>query len=238
MTLRTLIVDDEPLAIERLQILCAEMPEVQLVGTATDGAQGLRLVAALSPDLLILDIAMPGLTGLEVARTLGEMERRPAVVFVTAFDQHAVAAFEVAATDYLLKPVSSARLAQAVARVAAAPAAAVSDWATEFWVPHRAEMLRVAADDIELIEAERDYMRLHVAGGRSHLVHQTIAALERRLDPAKFLRIHRSTIVRRDRIAKLGHDGLGTWSATLADGSTRRVGRSYQKAVKAMFGRA
>src|SRR5688572_21992624 len=117
--LRTLIADDEPLAVERLQILCAGLPALQLVGTATDGDAALRLVDALQPDLLFLDIAMPGLDGIDVARALEGKARRPAIIFVTAFDGFAVAAFDVAAVDYLLKPVAPERLERAVARVRA-----------------------------------------------------------------------------------------------------------------------
>lgn len=238
--LRTLIVDDEPLAVERMQILCARMPALDLVGTANDGEAALRLVRALEPDLLLLDIAMPGLDGLGVARALEEMAARPSVIFVTAFDQFAVAAFDVAAVDYLLKPVAPERLARAVDRAAAKrvepSAAAGGGYAEEFWVPWRSEMVRVAACEIDRIEAERDYMRLHV-GQRSFLLHQTITELERRLDPDRFIRVHRSSIVRRDRIAKLVHDGLGAWSVTLADGTALRIGRTYLPAVKQLAGR-
>ncbi|MET0270145.1 MAG: LytTR family DNA-binding domain-containing protein [Sphingomonas sp.] len=248
--LRTLIVDDEPLAIERLQILCAREPGVDLVGTANDGEQALRLVDALAPELLLLDIAMPGLDGLGVARALSGMTARPAIIFCTAFDSFAIEAFDVAAVDYLLKPVAPDRLARAVARAAAIlraprsipapappqPAPAAPAWTEEFWVPHRSEVIRVAAQDIERIDAERDYMRLHV-GARSFLLHQTISELERRLDPDRFVRLHRSTIVRRDRIAKLRHDGLGSWNAELQDGGEVRVGRTYLPAVRALMGR-
>src|SRR5579859_6592075 len=117
--LRTLIVDDEPLAIERLQIMCAEIGCLNLVGTASDGAAALRMVPALKPDLLLLDIAMPGLDGMEVARALEKLDPPPAVIFVTAFDQFAVAAFDVSAVDYLLKPVAQDRLERAVARARA-----------------------------------------------------------------------------------------------------------------------
>lgn len=237
--LRTLVVDDEPLAIERLQILCAQEPGIDLVGTASDGEAALRLVEALAPDLLLLDIAMPGLDGMAVARALEGRVQRPVIIFCTAFDQFAVAAFDVAAVDYLLKPVAPERLAKAVARAAeklgAAPAPSAGH-ATEFWVPHRSEMIRIDACDIERIEAERDYMRLHV-GPRSFLLHQTIAELERRLDPALFIRLHRSTIVRRDRIARLAHDGLGSWRAILIDGAEQRIGRTYLPAAKALAGR-
>jgi two-component system response regulator AlgR len=239
--LRTLIVDDEPLAIERLQILCARIAGLSLVGTAADGAGALRLIESLAPDLLLLDIQMPGLDGMAVARVLADRASRPALIFVTAFDQFAVAAFDVAAVDYLLKPVEVERLERAVARVrkqieAAQPAPAMSSpWIHEFWVPHRAEIIRIATRDIDLIEAERDYMRLHV-GPRSFLLHKTITELERRLDPGEFLRLHRSTLIRRDRIARFKHNGSGAWEAQLQDGRWIRVGRSYLANARAMAG--
>jgi two-component system response regulator AlgR len=242
--LKTLIVDDEPLAVERMQILCARLPDVQLVGTAADGESAIRLIGALEPDLVFLDIAMPGMTGLDVANALEGQVKVPAVVFVTAFDQFAVAAFDAAAVDYLLKPVAPERLEKAVARVAdrlrhaadeprveAARSAAGARYAREFWVPNRGEVTRVAVDDIDRIEAERDYMRLH-AGNRSWLIHETIGALEARLDPAEFLRVHRSAIVRRDRIVRLAHDGQGNWTAELSGGQTLRIGRTYLSSVR------
>lgn len=241
--LRTLIVDDEPLAIERLQLLCAREPGVALVGTASDGHQALRLAEALQPDLVMLDISMPELDGMAVARALGDFQHKPAVIFVTAFDAFAVEAFDLAAVDYLLKPVSPDRLARAVARVAErreapddSPAPTPSPYAQEFWVPHRAELIRIAAQDIDRIDAERDYMRLHV-GARSFLLHQTISTLEERLDPEHFIRLHRSTIVRRDRIAKLRHDGSGVWYADLVDGEEVRIGRTYLNHAKSIAGR-
>lgn len=239
--LRTLIVDDEPLAVERMQILCAGIPEVDLIGTASDGEAALRLIDALNPDLVLLDIAMPHRDGIGVASALSTLARRPAVIFCTAFEQHAVAAFDVAAVDYVLKPVSAERLMRAVGRAIemagrgrAEQQAASSRWVEEFWVPHRSEMVRVSAGDIERVDAERDYMRLGV-GGRSYLIHQTISELERRLDPERFIRLHRSTIVRRDKIAKLRHDGLGVWHAELTDGDLVRIGRTYQAAAKAIM---
>jgi two-component system, LytTR family, response regulator AlgR len=236
--LRTLIVDDEPLAIERLQVLCSAIANVTLVGTATDGAAALRLVEALSPDLLILDIAMPGIDGLDVARSLEATGNHTTVIFVTAFDQFAVAAFDVAAVDYLLKPVAPERLRRAIDRVCdhRAVAPPTSRWTQELWVPHRGEMVRIAVQDIDLIEAERDYMRLHV-GARSYLLHQTISALELRLDPDKFIRIHRSTILRRDVIMRLKHATPGGWCVEASSSRNFRVGRSYVKKVRAMVGR-
>jgi two-component system response regulator AlgR len=235
--IRTLIVDDEPLAVERLQILCARMAEVSLVGTATDGASALRLITALKPDLVLLDIEMCGINGIAVAQALGVRETRPAFIFVTAHYHFAVAAFDVAAVDYLLKPVEAGRLERAIARVCVQidepRSAAAGNWAKELWVPHRAEIIRIAAEDIDLIVAERDYMRLHV-GTRSFLLHETIAELERRLDPAEFVRLHRSTLARRDRIAAFKHIGSGVWEAQLRDGRWLRVGRTYLANARAM----
>ncbi|ABD24639.1 transcriptional regulator, LytR/AlgR family [Novosphingobium aromaticivorans DSM 12444] len=244
--MRTLIVDDEPLAVERMQILCARIPALQVVGTASDGAAALRLIEALAPDLVLLDMTMPEVDGLGVARALAGQASRPAVVFVTAHDDFAVEAFDCDAVDYVLKPVAQERLERAVERAQArrsaapetplTPERAASEWIEEFWVPHRSELIRVAASDLERIDAERDYVRLHV-GQRSYLMLHTIAGLEARLDPDRFIRLHRSTIVRRDRIAGLKHDGLGVWSAELADGTMQRIGRTYLARVKAMAGR-
>jgi len=250
--MRTLIVDDEPLAIERMQILCARIPPLQIVGTAADGAAALRLVEALSPQLVLLDMTMPELDGLGVARALARQSPKPMVIFVTAHDHFAVEAFDCDAVDYVLKPVAQDRLERAVERalarqaagpvdaapapVSAAAPTAPSQWIEEFWVPHRSELVRVAAADIDRIDAERDYVRLHV-GQRSYLMLHTIQRLEDRLDPARFIRLHRSTIVRRDRILGLRHDGLGVWSAELADGNMLRIGRTYLAKAKAMAGR-
>ena len=238
-TLRTLIVDDEPLAIERLQILTGQQDGVSLVGTASDGASALRMVDALAPDLLLCDIAMPDLNGLEVAAAIEGLDNPPAVVFVTAFDRYAVAAFDVAAVDYLLKPVSPERLARALSRVREWRATErsptqKSKWINEFWVQNRGEMLRIDAGQVDLIEAERDYMRLHV-GGRSWLIHQTIKSLEARMNPDQFMRIHRSKMIRREGIVGLKHHGDGAWSVDLGEGGVHRIGRTYLHDVKAIM---
>lgn len=238
-TLRTLIVDDEPLAIERLQILTGQQDGISLVGTASDGASALRMVDALAPDLMLCDIAMPDLNGLEVAAAIEGLNNPPAVVFVTAFDRYAVAAFDVAAVDYLLKPVSPDRLARALSRVREWRAterspAQKSKWINEFWVQNRGEMLRIDAGQVDLIEAERDYMRLHV-GGRSWLIHQTIKSLEARMNPDQFMRIHRSKMIRREGIIGLKHHGDGAWSVDLGEGGVHRIGRTYLHDVKAIM---
>ncbi len=240
--LDTLIVDDEPLAIERLQLLCARQPDINLVGTASDGEAALRLAEQLNPDLLLLDIAMPGMDGLEVAKNLSEKGQSPAIIFVTAFDKFAVEAFGVAAIDYVLKPVESERLSLAVSRVrerkvvTAGTAEEESPWAEEFWVPYKSELRRIASSEIDRVEAERDYMRLHV-GSASYLLHQTISGLEERLNPAEFVRLHRSHLVRKDWISGLRHDGGGIWMACLKCGTEIRIGRTHLAEAKKLAGR-
>lgn len=241
--LTALIVDDEPLAVERLQLLCDALPDLTVIGSASDGVQGLRCAAELGPDLVFLDIEMPHMDGITAARALQKGEVRPAVILVTAYDNFAVEAFDLDIVDYLLKPVSPDRLERAVSRaaqaIAARPdtdAAAAGEFASEFWVSHRSELIRIAADDIDRIEAERDYMRLHV-GPRSYLLHQTISALEERLDPGRFQRIHRSHIVRRDLITGLRHEGGGVWHALLDGELSLRIGRKYLADVKKLAGK-
>ncbi|WP_109355772.1 LytTR family DNA-binding domain-containing protein [Sphingorhabdus sp. EL138] len=252
--LNTLIVDDEPLAIERLQLLCARQEHINLVGTASDGEAAIRLTEQLEPDLLLLDIAMPGMTGLEVAQNLSGLQKKPAIIFVTAFDKFAVEAFGVAAIDYVLKPVETERLSIAIARVLerkieqTSMTTEDSPWAEEFWVPYKSELRRITASEINRIEAERDYMRLHVSretagekgneqGGTSYLLHQTITGLEERLNPEHFIRLHRSHLVRRDWIAGLRHDGGGIWIACLKCGTEIRIGRTHLAEAKKLAGR-
>ncbi len=252
--LRTLIVDDEPLAVERMEVICRKIAELSVVGTASDGEEALAMTRRLQPDLLLLDMTMPELDGLGVARRLSQEALRPAVIFVTAHDNFAVDAFDLDAVDYVLKPVKPERLLRAVGRAveragarrgddgAGGDGSANSDgaWLEELWIPHRSELVRIGTAEVGRIDAERDYVRLHVNaedGWRSYLLLQTIAGLEERLDPAKFIRIHRSTILRKDRIERLRHDGLGVWSVELDDGEALRIGRTYLPKVKAMAGR-
>ena len=242
--LKVLIADDEPLAAERLQLLLARCEGIDLVGTASDGESAVRMASALEPDVLLLDIAMPGLDGIEVARALAGPDGAPAVVFVTAFDQFAIAAFEVAAVDYLMKPVDPVRLVRSLDRARAyvrqrhehpAPAAP-TQWLEEFWASDLTGLVRIAARDVDKVSAERDYMRLHV-GRRSWLIHHSMSALEEGLDPELFVRLHRSAIVRRDFITGFTRNPSGRWIARLADGSEQPVGRLYSDHVRSMAGR-
>lgn len=243
---KVLIADDEPLAAERLQLLLAKCDRIDLVGTASDGEGAVRMTEALHPELLLLDIAMPGLDGIDVARALASRELTPAVVFVTAFDQFAVAAFEVEAVDYLMKPVDPKRLQRALDRARAylrrreegeiRPQARISPYLEEFWASDLTGLVRIAARDIDRVSAERDYMRLHV-GRRSWLIHHSMTALEEGLDPALFVRLHRSAIVRKDFITGFTRNPSGRWIARLADGTEQPVGRLYSDRVRAIAGR-
>ncbi len=242
--LRVLIADDEPLAAERLQLLLARAEGAQLVGTASDGDSAINLTDALHPDVLLLDIAMPGLDGIGVARALAAQEPSPAVVFVTAFDQFAVAAFEVEAVDYLMKPVEPARLQRALDRARAylrqrtgqPQPGKSSQWLEEFWASDLSGLVRIAAQDVDRVSAERDYMRLHV-GRRSWLIHHSMAALEEGLNPELFVRLHRSAIVRRDFITGFTRNQSGRWIARLGDGTEQPAGRLYSDRVRAIAGR-
>ena len=241
--LRVMVVDDEPLAVERLLLLLDRCRDVVAVGTANDGEAALAIAEEAAPDVVLLDIAMPGMDGIDVARALSASAVDPAVVFVTAFDNFAVAAFDVAAIDYLMKPVQPDRLERALDRVREHLARAddgdarpATGHVEEFWVPDHSGLIRIAASDIQRITAERDYMRLHV-GPRSWLIHRTIAKLQEDLDPALFLRVHRSVILRRDTIRGLYRDEAGHWTARLSDGAEQRIGRSYVDDVKKFAGR-
>jgi two-component system, LytTR family, response regulator AlgR len=244
--LKILIADDEPLAAERLQLLLAKCSGVDLIGTASDGESAVRMAQALNPDVLLLDISMPGLDGIDVARAIAGPDSSPAVVFVTAFDRFAVAAFEVAAVDYLMKPVDPERLERALGRARAyvrqlreepgrAPSK-TSQWLDEFWASDITGLVRIAARDVDRVSAERDYMRLHV-GRRSWLIHHSMTALEDGLDPELFVRLHRSAIVRRDFITGFTRNQSGRWIARLADGGEQPVGRLYSDRVRSIAGR-
>ncbi|HEX8514001.1 MAG TPA: LytTR family DNA-binding domain-containing protein [Allosphingosinicella sp.] len=243
--IRFLVVDDEPLAVERLQLLLARMEGVILAGTASEGAAALRMVEAVEPDAVLLDIAMPGMDGIDVARALARVAKPPLVIFVTAFDMFAVAAFDVEAVDYVMKPVSAERLARAVERArerlasGSEPSAgreSGSPFVEEFWVSEARGLVRLSTQDVDRVSAERDYMRLHV-GKRSWLINHTIGKLEEELDPAKFVRLHRSAIVRRDFVTGLRRDDGGRWWARLADQTEQKIGRLYLANAKGLAGR-
>ncbi len=245
MDLKVLLVDDEPAALERLSALFAQIPDTRLVGVARNGREAGQAIAALSPDLVMLDIQMPELSGLALASEL-PMETRPEIVFVTAFEVYAADAFAVEAADYLLKPVRFDRLRQAVERARrrralqkayeqAEAAPARENDLDGVWVATRRGHVRVAVSEIDWIEAAKDYVLLHTAT-RSHIHRITMSALEQALDPARMIRVHRSAFVSPDRVEAVNRLGKGLIALVLRDGVAVPVGPTYVKAVQARLG--
>ncbi|UAL09484.1 LytR/AlgR family response regulator transcription factor [Caulobacter segnis] len=245
MELKVLLVDDEPAALERLSALFAQIPDTRLVGVARNGREAGQAIAELAPDLVMLDIQMPELSGLALASEL-PVETRPEIVFVTAFEVYAADAFAVEAADYLLKPVRFDRLRQAVERARRrrtlqkafeqAEAAPIRDNDLDgIWVATRQGHVRVAVSEIDWIEAAKDYVLLHTAT-RSHIHRITMSALEQALDPARMIRVHRSAFVSPDRVEAVNRLGKGLIALVLRDGVAVPVGPTYVKAVQARLG--
>lgn len=250
MTLRTVVVDDEPLPRQRLCDLASQHPSLELVGEATNGTDALDLIVELRPDLAFLDIQMPEIDGIQVAASLAD-DDRPAVVFVTAFDDYAIRAFEVDAIDYLLKPVTPERFHAAVERVLkrrerseATPAAALEalastmartqGHATRFVARRGAKHYFVRVADIDWLEADGNYVRLQT-GQTSHLVRETMKSMDARLDPAQFVRIHRSAIVAIDRIRSIEARDQGEYLVTMASGAKLVSSRGYSDRVRRLL---
>lgn len=240
--MRVAIVDDEPLARLAVKVRLARHPDVEIVAEYGDGDAALAGLAATRPDLAFVDVEMPGRSGLEVLAALPRAER-PMAILLTAHDTFAVQAFGLAALDYLLKPVDDDRLDEALDRARHAlpyrrpgaagtvPAATPTPaWTRSFAVRTGARTLLVDAADVERIEADGDYATLY-AHGRTYLVRERLQALALRLDPSRFQRVHRSAIVRLDRIAELraltNRDAL----LRLRDGTLLRASRTYMPAL-------
>jgi two-component system, LytTR family, response regulator len=250
MRCTVLIVDDEPLARAGLRTLLGRDPDIGVIHEAANGVLAVEAIRRERPDLVFLDVQMPDRDGFGVVADIGP-DRMPATVFVTAHDEHAIQAFEINAVDYLLKPVTAERFAQALARakarLAAAPAGEerrqmVEMLATLVAPPRHVQRLAVKASgrtvfvdvsDIDWIEAAENYVELHVPGA-SHLLHVPLSTLEKSLDPARFLRIHRSTIVRIQRIAELLPGAHGEFVVVLADGTRLDSGRTYADKLRAL----
>ncbi len=231
--LRTLVVEDDDSSAEVLQIMLSTFRQVELVGTAHSGRQAARMIVALKPDLVMLSVSLPEISGLDVAVSARNSRAPPSIIFVSHSKQFAYAAFELAAVDYLLKPVSYDRLESALRRVPESRTAGQSgsQCKREFWVHRRDGHLRVEIDHVELIEAQGDYVLLH-AGDARHMIHMTIEHIMEQLDSAEFIRIHRSTIVRRSQINAMAHRGKGRWSVELKTGVALHVGQKYIPDVK------
>nr|WP_225908159.1 LytTR family DNA-binding domain-containing protein [Hyphomonas sediminis] len=246
-----LVVDDEPLARRRIVRLLQKLDWVGTISEAGDVDEASALARDTRPDILLLDIQMPGGDGFDVLA--GLTDHLPAIVFITAFDHHALRAFDASAVDYVTKPIEPGRFKLAMERAAAsvlrrsqaekvaelneALAALKRELKTqfrrppEFWVKSNGEFLRIASEDIIRFQADRDYVRLHVQN-RDYLYQESLADLERRLDPADFVRIHRGTIVRRGAIARVKPAPFAALIVVLLDGSEVRVGRTYTAVIR------
>ena len=245
--MRALLVDDEDLARRVMRELLAAHPEVEIVGEAANGFEAVKLIDETTPDLIFLDIQMPKLSGFEVLELI---DSRAAVVFVTAYDEYALRAFDVHAVDYLLKPFEPARLAEAIDRAsgrlasgAAAPdAPALADAARPPGRPLERVLIReegkvhvLRAARIDFVEARDDYLSF-ASEGRRFLKQQTLADLEARLDPGRFVRIHRSYLLNVDRIARLELYNKDSWIAILQDGTRLPVSRAGHARLRELLG--
>ena len=260
MTLRTLVVEDEPLARDRLRLMLGDHPNVEIVGECADAPDGVRTALDVRPDVLLLDIRLPGADGFEVLDGLRSLEPQPFVVFITAFADHAVRAFDENAVDYLLKPYNATRLARSLERARRAIAARTSEalvaevktltrvlkqtgrihasapslpegrsaYPDRFPVTVGRRVVFVPIADLEWVEADRNYVCLHVAK-RQYLLRSSLAEIERQLDPARFVRVHRSAIVRRDLVRELEPLANGAARATMASGAIVPIAAGYRE---------
>jgi two-component system LytT family response regulator len=252
VTIRTLIVDDEPLGRERIRALLRRDPDIEVVGECGDGRQAIAAIDDLQPDLLFLDVQMPEIDGFAVLEAI-RPERMPSVVFVTAYDRYAVKAFEVHALDYLLKSFDRERFEAAVGRakdrVRRTREGQVTDrlaglleslqerqkFLTRILVRSSARIIFLPVQELDWAEAADNYVRLH-AGKDAHLVRETLQAFARRLDPATFLRIHRSTLVNVNRIRELRPLFHGDYTVRLKDGTELTLSRRFRAALAEPLG--
>ena len=261
--LRVLIVDDEPLARKRLQRLAA-LEGARVVGQCESGPEAVAAIAEKRPDLVLLDVQMPEMSGFDVVRAVGP-ERMPLVVFVTAYDAYAIPAFEIHAVDYLLKPVEDARFRLAIERARERVARRASSsralhalldelkrsgdeirrlagsgarpaYLDRLWVTLAGRSVLLQTSQIDWVEAEGNYARLHV-GERSCLIRETMAALEERLDPRQFLRVHRSAIVNLARVKELKPWFRGNYLIRLTTGAEVQLSRRYRDRMKEIIGK-
>lgn len=252
-TIKALVVDDEPLARERVVSLLKEEPGVELLGECRDGQEAIAAVRGLGPDLVFLDVQMPGVDGFQVLQAVGP-DHMPVVVFVTAYDQHALRAFEVRALDYLLKPFDRERFRDALQRartqieqqetgdLGRRLLALVKDLRP---APPRADRVVVKSggrlfflktEEIDWIEAAGNYAKLHV-GSASHLLRETMISLEARLDPERFVRIHRSRIVNMERVQELQPWFNGEYVVILRNGTRLTLSRGYREKLQERLGK-
>jgi two-component system, LytTR family, response regulator len=251
--LRALIVDDEPLARKRLRDLLAAEPAVEIGGEAGSGTEAVKMIRAKRPDLVFLDIQMPGTDGFGVVREIAG-DDPPLIIFVTAHDEHAIKAFEVEAVDYVLKPVLQPRLREAVRRAVERIRGGLRDTSSDlarllerlsqpaapqpgggrFPIRREGSVTFVRMDDIDWLEADGDYVRIH-AGKATHVVRETITEALSKLPSGRFVRVHRSIVVNTERIREVQPWFKGDYVLILNDGTKLRSGRTYRSAVQALI---
>jgi two-component system, LytTR family, response regulator len=229
MLIRTLVVDDEPLARSNILALLERDPEIEVVGQSGGGADALDDIKRLSPDLVFLDVEMPECDGFDVLEMLGSAAQ-PIVIFVTAYDTYAIAAFDAGALDYILKPFDDERFGLALTRAKERIRAAVSSPRAlpNIAIKSNGSVSFIRLERIDWIEAADYYSRLHVAG-KTYLLRRSMADLERDLEGLDFCRIHRSTIVNLVRVCEMAPDENGDYEVRLDDGSTHRLSRSFRR---------
>ena len=242
--IRTVIVDDEPLARQGIRLRLERETDIEVIGEAGDGAAAVELIRSELPDLVFLDVQMPGMTGFDVLAGIVDVHI-PVIIFVTAHDQYAIRAFDVRAIDYLLKPFTRERFEEALKRARRELARRDEDegtsptvdllnrdkpepYLTRLAVRIRDRYVLVRTDDIDWLEAAANYVEVHVRE-KSFLVRTTITNLEKKLDPRHFARIHRSTIVNVDRISEIRSDAHGDYDVTIAGGKVLRMTRNYSE---------
>lgn len=251
MKIRTLIVDDEPLARERVKRFLKDERDLEIIGECGNGNDAVRVIHEKEPDLVFLDIQMPEKNGFDVIKSLN-VKHLPTIVFITAYDQYALQAFDVHALDYLLKPFNRERFHRAVARVKEQIdgerrgelderlASLISSITPEKKYLERLVVKSVGrvfflkTEEIDWIEASGNYLKLHV-GRESHMIRETMNSVEAKLDPSQFMRIHRSTIVNIDRIKELHPMFSGDYSAILRDGTELALSRNYRERFLELF---
>ena len=251
--LRVVVVDDEPLARSGLAGLVRKDPELEIVAECGDGAGALAAIRSTAPDLVLLDVQMPELDGFEVLRRL-DPDTMPAIIFITAYDRFAVKAFDVHALDYLVKPFNDARFAEAIGRAKAAlrnhrlgelsnrllgllsdQSSARPKYLDRILVKTAGHVLFVRTDELDWVESADYCVRLHAAG-KTHVIRESMTALEERLDPAHFFRVHRGAIVNLDRIRELQPWFKGEQVAILHDGTRLKLSRSRRAALEERLG--
>jgi two-component system, LytTR family, response regulator len=252
MTIETLIADDEVLARRKLQQLLSEEPDIEISGEAASAAEAIDLIRAKSPQLLFLDIRMPGMNGIELIEELSKDDGPPLphVIFTTAYDQYAVRAFEVRAIDYLLKPFTADRLHAAVQRVRDQIRSAdsqphqiqINDQARTAYnrrivFKSRGRILFLPVSDIRWIGAEENYVRICTAT-ETHLLRETMASMEQRLDPRSFLRVHRSAIVNLQYVKEVRSEPKGDFVVQLVNGHKVSMSRGYHARIGELLARA